>query len=93
MMKKAVKLTLTGAMQGIFFKNFMKENAQKFNVTGFVRKLEDGRMEIFIEGDREKVDAMSSICKEGPPHSQIRNVEEKEEKFQGVFSEFKVFSF
>ena len=91
-MKKSTRLFLTGTVQGIFFKQFIKEHADKNNIKGFLRKLEDGRVEIFLEGNQDNVDAMAEICKRGPQHSNIRNIEQKEEKFQD-FKDFKIFNF
>ena len=88
-MKKSKRLFLQGSVQSMFFEQFIKENADKLGVRGYLRKLEDGRLEIFIEGNNEKVDEMSSLCKRGTQHTQIRNVEEKEEKFQD-FKEFRI---
>ncbi len=86
-MKKSVRLYITGSVQGVFYRDFIKQNAEKLDVRGFVRNLEDGRVEIFLEGLPENVDKMIEISKTGPKHSQIRNVEEKPEKFQ----DFRVF--
>ena len=86
-MKKSIRLYITGTVQGVFFRAFIKENAEKLNVKGFTRNLEDGRIEVFIEGDSEAVNKMNELCKKGPKHSQIRNVEIKPERFQ----DFKVF--
>ena len=88
-MKKSIRLAITGSVQGVFFRNFIKENADKKNVKGYVRNLEDGRVEVFLEGNLENVNSMISICKRGPQHSIVRNVEEKDEKFQGM-TEFKI---
>lgn len=88
-MKKSVRLYISGIVQGIFFRAFVKENAEKYNVKGFVRNLEDGRVEVFLEGNVDDVDKMIEICKTGPKHSQIKDVEIKEEKFQG-FKTFKI---
>lgn len=88
-MKKAVRLYIDGAVQGLFFRQFVKENAERYDVKGFVRNLEDGRVEVFIEGDLENVDKMIELCKVGPKHSQIRKVDMKEEKVQD-FKEFKI---
>ncbi|MCK9596832.1 acylphosphatase [Candidatus Pacearchaeota archaeon] len=88
-MKKAVRLYINGAVQGIFFRQFIKDNAERQNVRGFVRNLDDGRVEVFVEGDNNNVDKMVEICKKGPKHSQIRKVETKEEKFQDL-KEFKI---
>ena len=88
-MKKSMRLYISGTVQGIFFRNFVKENAERYNVKGFVRNLEDGRVEIFLEGNIDDVAKMIEVCKTGPKHSQIKNVEEKEERFQD-FKTFKV---
>jgi len=88
-MKKSIRLYVSGIIQGIFYRAFVKENADKLNLKGFVRNLEDGRVEIFIEGNPEDVRKMIEIAKKGPKHSEIKNVEEKQEKFQDLKS-FKV---
>jgi len=88
-MKKSIRIYITGTVQGIFFRNFVKENAERHDVKGFVRNLEDGRIEVFLEGDIDGVRKMIELCKKGPKHAQIRNVEEKSESFQG-FRTFKV---
>jgi len=88
-MKKSVRVYVDGTVQGVFYRGFIKENAERYDVKGFVRNLEDGRVEVFLEGNVEEVNKMVELCKQGPKHSQIRNVEVKEEKFQG-FKTFKV---
>ena len=91
-MKKSIRLYITGTVQGIFFRAFIKDNAERNNVKGFVRNLEDGRIEVFIEGDANDVNKMIELCKKGPKHAQIRKVEEKEERFQDMKG-FKVLHF
>jgi len=86
-MKKSVRVYITGTVQGVFFRGFVKENAERYDVKGFVRNLEDGRIEIFLEGNAENVNKVIELARKGPKHSQIRNVEIKPERFQG----FKVF--
>ncbi len=91
-MKKSVRLYINGTVQGVFFRSFVKENAERYNVKGFVRNLEDGRVEIFLEGNPEDVGKMVELCSKGPKHSIIKNVDIKEEKFQDLKS-FKVLHF
>jgi acylphosphatase len=88
-MKKSVRLYIDGTVQGVFFRMFIKENAERYNVKGFVRNLEDGRIEVFLEGNVNEVNKMIELCNKGPRHAQIRNVEMKPERFQG-FKVFKV---
>lgn len=91
-MKKSVRLYIKGIVQGIFFRAFLKENAEKLDVRGFTRNLEDGRVEVFLEGDSDKVNQMIELCRKGPKFSQIQNVEIKDEKFQDLKG-FKVLHF
>lgn len=80
---------ITGTVQGVFFRDFIKKSAEKFNVKGFTRNLDDGRVEVFVEGVIDDVKKMIEVCKQGPRHAQIRNVEVKNERYQG-FKEFKI---
>lgn len=91
-MKKSLRLYVSGVVQGVFFRAFVKENAEKYNVKGFVRNLEDERVEIFLEGDSTDVNKMVELCQTGPKHSQIKKVEIKPEKFQD-FKTFKILHF
>jgi acylphosphatase len=91
-MKKAVRLHLGGTVQSMFFRNFVKQNAEIYNVNGFFRKLEDGRVEIFLEGNSDEVDKVADLCKKGPKYAQIRTVVEKEDHLQD-FKEFRIISF
>ena len=88
-MKKSVRLYIDGTVQGVFFRSFVKENAERYNVKGFIRNLEDGRIEVFLEGNTDDVNKLIELCKKGPRHSQIKNVEVKPEKFQD-FKSFKI---
>jgi acylphosphatase len=88
-MKKSVRLYVSGTVQGVFFRIFVKENAEKLNVKGFVRNLEDGRVEVFLEGDSDDVNKMIQLCQQGPKHSQIKKVDMKPERFQD-FKTFKI---
>jgi len=88
-MKKSVRLYIDGTVQGVFFRAFIKENAERYNVKGFVRNLEDGKVEVFLEGNVDEVNKMMEICKKGPKHSIIRKVHIKPERFQDM-KNFKV---
>jgi len=88
-MKKSVRLYIDGTVQGVFFRSFLKENAERHDLKGFTRNLEDGRVEIFIEGDIDSVNKMVDLCKKGPKHSKIEKVQIKPERFQG-FKGFKI---
>ena len=88
-MKKSVRVFISGIVHGVFFRDYIKTMANRVNVKGFVRNLEDGRVEAFIEGDVDNVNAMIEICRKGSPHGKVTGLELKDEKYQG-FKEFKI---
>ena len=86
---KTLRVYISGAVQGVFFRKFLKEKADELNIRGFTRNLEDGRVEVILEGRDEKVNEMVELCKKGSPHSEVKNTEIQELKHQG-FKGFKV---
>ncbi len=86
---KTIKILIIGTVQGLFFRKFADEEAKKIGVKGFVRNLDDGSVEIVIEGENKKVDEMLKVCKQGPPYAKIRDVKVTEINHQG-FDSFKI---
>ena len=86
---KTLKIFATGIVQGVFFRNSVEDKAKELGLKGFVRNLDDGRVEIVIEGKDENVNEMVKACKQGLPHSDIKNLTTEEIKHQG-FSGFKI---
>lgn len=93
MVKTAGKFLIFGSVQGLFFRNFCKENAEKLNLKGYARNMEGGEVEIFAEGEKENLAKFEVILKKGPPHAQIREVKIEEKKWTGEFKDFKLLSF
>ena len=86
---KTIKIFITGTVQGVFFRNFLKEQAEKLELKGFARNLDDGKVEVVVEGKDENVNDMVKACKQGLPHSDVKSLTTEEIKHQG-FSNFKV---
>lgn len=87
--EKAVKVTLSGKVQGVGFRSFVKRNARSKGVNGYVKNLPSGEVEAFFQGPRESVNEMIELIKKGPPTSNVDNVE-VEEKEPQEFSNFKI---
>ncbi len=64
----------SGRVQGVFFRAFTKENADKLNVTGWVRNLRDGRVEAVFEGSKEDVEKLIYLCRYEHPHAEVTDV-------------------
>ncbi len=67
------------------------QHATQYGIYGFMRKREDdGKIEIFIQGEDASVNAMVEACKRGPKHAKIYDVKEQEERWQEGMKEFKL---
>ena len=86
---KSLKFFISGNVQGVFFRKFIEDKANELELKGFARNLDDGRVEVVVEGRDENTNKMIEVCKKGSPHSEVKNVEVQEIKHQG-FGGFKV---
>ena len=86
---KTVRIFISGTVQGVFFRAFIQENAENLGLTGYVRNLEDDRVEAVFEGYENDVNRMIEVCKRGPLHSKIKDIEIEKISNQG-FDTFKI---
>lgn len=86
---KTVRVFISGRVQGVFLRAFIKEQAENLGLKGYVKNLDDGRVEVVIEGGEEEVEKMIKICRKGSSHSEIENVEVKKIKNE-KFRDFKI---
>lgn len=89
---KTIRIFISGIVQGVFFRAFAKEQADNLGLTGYVKNLEDGRLEIIIEGYENDVNRMIEACKKGPRGSRVRDIEIEKLTHQG-FESFRIIRF
>ena len=92
-MKSAAKFTIQGTVQGVFYRQFTKQKADELRLTGFIRNLENNDVEVYAEGEKEDLKKLFELLKQGPPHSQIRNVNVEEKTWTGDFPDFRILRF
>jgi acylphosphatase len=90
MPKKRAHVFVSGKVQGVFFRQNTKRQAQKFGVTGWVKNLEDGRVEVIIEGEETAVKALIEFCSAGPKGASVTNLAAEWETFKDEFQGFEV---
>ena len=71
----AVHVFVSGRVQGVWYRQSAAEQARARRVSGWVRNLADGRVEIWAEGRREDVDAFLAWCRTGPRHARVSGLE------------------
>ncbi len=75
-MQIARKFFLTGQVQGVGFRYFTQRVAARYQVRGYVRNLEDGRVEALAQGTEKSVEAFKHDLTAGPQYSRVDQVEE-----------------
>lgn len=74
-MSSAVDVTVTGRVQGVSFRFYAEQEAERLGVAGWVRNEPDGSVAGHFEGDPAAVDAMVDWCRTGPPHAKVSQVD------------------
>ena len=90
MVQKRIHIFVTGRVQGVFFRQSTKVMAIKNNVKGWVRNLDDGRVEIIGEGEIQDIENLIQWCKTGPANSRVDEFELSEENVTDEFENFEV---
>jgi acylphosphatase len=71
----SVRAIIYGRVQGVFFRAFVEEHAQRLGLVGYVRNLPSGAVEVMAEGERENVNKLVGHLKMGPPTAIVDRVE------------------
>ena len=86
----AVHISVYGEVQGTGFRAWSKEQAEKLNLSGWTRKASDGSIEIFSQGEEEKINDFVSLCWDGPDMAFIDEVLVKDTNPDDSFSGFEI---
>jgi acylphosphatase len=87
---KRLHLIISGRVQGVFFRHNTNKIANKLGLTGFVRNLGNGCVEIIAEGNEEKLKELIAFCRKGPENSSIDDVKIQYEEAKNEFNTFSV---
>ena len=86
----AVHISIYGEVQGTGFRSWSNEQAQKLSLSGWTRKASDGSIEIFAQGEEEKINDFVSLCWDGPNMSFIDEVLVKDASPDDSISSFEI---
>jgi acylphosphatase len=75
---------VSGRVQGVFYRDTCRRVARAHGVAGIARNLDDGRVEVILEGDEAAVEEVLSWCREGTPQAQVDAVEVTGEPPEGL---------
>ncbi len=74
---------VAGQVQGVNFRGATQEEAERLGLNGWVRNLQDGRVEAVFEGDPETVRQMIDWCESGPSSADVDDVTVEQEEPSG----------
>ena len=88
MPEKTLRLVIHGRVQGVFFRDSMRREAQMLGIAGWVRNRSDGTVEAAVQGEPADVDAIARWAHRGPQLAQVERVEI--EPHEGSYTRFEV---
>ncbi|MCX2744481.1 acylphosphatase [Mangrovivirga sp. M17] len=71
---KTVCITITGKVQGVFFRASTRDKARSLGLKGYVKNQKDGSVYIEVSGEEMKIQKLIDWCKTGPEEAEVENV-------------------
>lgn len=86
---RSLHIYVSGFVQGVFFRHNAEKKAEEIGIRGYVRNLDDGRVEIMAEGEEENIETFVEWLRKGPRNANVKNLD-IEEKKEEEFKNFKI---
>ena len=88
MNQTARHIIISGKVQGVFFRKYAKQKADELKLTGWVKNTEAGNVELFAQGDENKIEALIQWCHQGSPKAEVESVEVKHVNADAALTHF-----
>ena len=86
----SVQVIVSGRVQGVFFRAFASKQAEELGLTGYVRNLPGGTVEVQAEGERRQLEKLIGYLKVGPPMAKVERVITDWSEYTGSYPSFNV---
>lgn len=86
----SVQAIVHGYVQGVFFRAFVAERASELGLTGYVRNLPQGTVEVLAEGERKQLEELIGYFRVGPPGARVEKVITSWSEYTGNYSRFNI---
>jgi acylphosphatase len=83
----ASRFVISGIVQGVGFRYFTQDEAERLNLCGYVRNLRDGRVEVYAIGTPENLARLRTILERGPRGAMVQHVVEESAELDPKFAE------
>ena len=81
---------ISGFVQGVGFRRFVRHHGRKMGLTGWVKNLPDNRVEALFQGSKEQVEKIISVCKKGAFLAEVKDVQVDFEDSKESFESFEI---
>ena len=78
------RVVISGRVQGVFFRDSIRQRAESAGVAGWVRNTPDGTVEAVFEGSPEAVERMVEFSRRGPSRAEVAAVDVADEESEGL---------
>ena len=68
------RIYVSGRVQGVSYRDWTVRTGKRLGLVGWVRNLRDGRVEILVDGEDERIGEFVEACREGPPLARVEDV-------------------
>jgi len=85
---KRIHVFVNGKVQGVFFRAYTKEHADKLSIKGFVRNLGNENVEVIAEGDETALRHFATMLEKGPKEAEVADIKIKYEDAKDEFDNF-----
>jgi acylphosphatase len=83
------EIRINGRVQGVNFRHYTKQEAEKLGITGTVRNCEDGSVLIFAQGEENPMQEFMEWCSTGPSAALVAGIEVGETENRG-YKDFRI---
>jgi acylphosphatase len=86
----SLRATVSGRVQGVFFRAFVESHALDLRLTGYVRNRPDGTVEVVAEGERQRLEKLVEYLGKGPPPARVAGVKTDWSEYHGIYRGFRI---
>lgn len=87
---RAFRATVEGMVQGVGFRYMALRQARQLGLTGYVRNLPGGSVEVLAEGEQKRLSQFRSWLSHGPPGAYVRRLEVSNLPYTGLYKRFQI---
>ena len=86
----SIKAVVHGYVQGVFFRSYIRNQANLRRLTGWVRNTKEGKVEAVFEGDKDQLQEIVEYCEKGPEGARVEDVRVEWKEHSGSFRDFEI---